>query len=86
MLVLVVPDDLVDTIGHKIEVMIGFSCREEEIGLSVLVLEDDLCSIFIWEDTEDRVIGFMLHDDVLILDVIVFESGGIIQVDEEHLR
>lgn len=66
--------------------MVGFSCWEEEIGLSILVLQDDLGSIFIREDTQDRVIGLVFHDDILILDVIVFQPGSVIQVDQEHLR
>jgi hypothetical protein len=85
MLVLVVPDNLVYAISDEIEVMVRFSCGEEEIGLPILVLQDDLGSIFIREDAEDRVIGFVLHDDVLILDVVVFQPGGIIQIDHEHL-
>lgn len=86
MLILIVPDDLVNAIGDEVEVMVGFSCREEEIGLSILVLQDDLSSIFIREDTENRVIGLVLHDHVLILNVVVFQPGGVIQVDQEHLR
>ena len=74
MKVLIVPDNLINPIGDKIQVMVGFSGREEQIDFSILVLENNLCSIFVREDSEDRVIGLVFHDQILILDVIVLQS------------
>lgn len=85
MKVLIVPDHLINPIGHKIQVMVGFSGGEEKIDFSILVLQDDLCSIFIGEYSEDRVVWLMLHDHIFILDVIIFQPRGVIQIYEEDL-
>lgn len=54
--------------------MVGLGSREEEVYLSVLMLEDYFCTVFVGEDSEDWIIGFMLHDNILIFNVIVFQS------------
>lgn len=82
--VLIVPDDLVHSVGHQIEVVVGLRGGEEEIGLSILVLQDDLGAVFVGEDAEDGVVGLVLHYHVFVFDVVVLESGGVVEVDEEH--
>lgn len=47
--ILIVPEHFIDSICHKFDMMVGFCCGEEEIDLSILMLEDEFCSIFIWK-------------------------------------
>lgn len=65
--------------------MVGFSGGEEKVDFSILVLQDDLCSIFVGEDSEDRVVWLMLHDHILVLDVIIFQPRGVIQINKKNL-
>lgn len=74
MKILIIPNNLINPICDQIQVMVGLSSGEEEIDLSILMLQDDLCSIFIGEDSENGVIWFVLHDHVFIFNVIVFQS------------
>ena len=82
--ILIVPNDSIDPIRYLLNMVIGLSCREKQVDLSILMLKDQFGSILVGKSPEDRVVRFMLHDYRLILDVIVLQSIGIIEVDEEH--
>lgn len=71
--VLIVPNDLVHPVGHQVEVVVGLRGGEEEIGLSVLVLKDDLGAVFVGEDAQDGIVGLVLHYHVFVLDVVVLQ-------------
>ena len=85
MQVLIIPDNLIDPVCYEIQVMVRLSGGEEEINLSILVLQDDLCSILVGEDSQDWVVGLMLHYHVLIFDVVILQPRGVIQINEEDL-
>jgi len=38
--ILIIPNNSIHSISHKMNIMIRFSCWEEKINLSILVLED----------------------------------------------
>lgn len=82
--VFVVPDYFVHPICNKFEVMIGLGGGEEEIYFSILMLEYEFCSVFVGKHSEYGVIGFMFHDNAFIFDVVVLESIGVIEIDEEY--
>ena len=63
--------------------MIGFCSREEKINLSILVLQNQFGSIFVWKYSEDRVIWFVLHDYIFILDVIILQSISVVQINKK---
>ena len=71
-LVLIIPEHPIYTIRKQLDMMISFCSREEEVGLPVLVLEDQLGSIFVWEHAENWIIWLMLHYDILIFDMVEF--------------
>lgn len=52
--------------------MVGLRSREEKVDLTILMLEDDLCAIFVRVHPEDWVIWFMLHHHIFIFDVVEF--------------
>lgn len=82
--VFVVPDYFVYSICNKFEVMIGLGGGEEEIDFSVLMLEYEFGSVFVGKHSEYRVVWFMFHDNAFIFDVVVLESIGVIEIDEEY--
>ena len=65
--------------------MVGLRSREEKVDLTILMLEDDLCAIFVRVHSEDWVIWFMLHHHIFIFDVVEFKLGGVVKHDQEGL-
>ena len=73
MWVFIVPKDLVDSFIHEVNVVVSLSIRVEQIYFTVLVLEDELCCRFVDEHSEDWIVWFMLHDDILVLQMVKFQ-------------
>lgn len=61
-LVFVVPDDLVKSIGDHFEGEVCFGGGVEEVDFPVLVLQDQFGAVFVGEEPEDGVVWFVLHD------------------------
>ena len=83
--ILVVPDDPIDSICDHLDVVVGFGCREEQIHFTVLMLEDQFGTIFIGKYTENGIVWFMLHHYRFVFDVVVLQSVGVVEVDQEDL-
>ena len=58
--------------------MVGLSGGEEKIDFSILVLQDHFSAVFVGEHAQDWVVGFVFHDDVLVLKMIIFNFGGVV--------
>lgn len=76
--ILIVPEYFINSICYQLEVMIRFSSGEEEVNLTILVLEDEFCSIFVRKNSENRVIWLVFHDHIFVFNVIIFQSVCVI--------
>ncbi len=65
--------------------MVALSGWEKQVYFSILMLQNDFGSVFVGEDPQYGIVWLVLHDDIFIFNVIIFESGSIVQVDEEDL-
>jgi hypothetical protein len=66
MRVFIVPKNLVDSFIHQFDVVVSLSVRVEKVYFPVLVLEDQFCGRFVYEHSQNWVVGLVLHDDVLV--------------------
>lgn len=83
-MILVVPDHPIESVGDHFQGEVGFCGGEEQVDFSILVLQDELGSVLVGEDPEDRVIRFVLHHYAFVFDVVVLQSVGVVEIDEEH--
>lgn len=85
MRVFIVPKNLVDSFIHQFDVVVSLSIRVEKVYFAVLVLEDQFCGRFVYEHSQNWVVGLVLHDDVLVLQVVKFQLGCVVQHYQKHL-
>ena len=83
--IFVVPDDPIDPVSHKFEVMVWLSRGEEKVDLSILMLQYQFSSVFVGEYPQNGIVRFMLHNNTFVLNVIVLQSVGIVEVYQKHL-
>lgn len=69
----VVPDDTVNSVVNKFDVVVGLGVGIEEVDFAVLVLEDQFGGGLVDEHSQDGVVWFVLHDDILVLEMVEFQ-------------
>ena len=84
--ILVIPKHFIYPVGYKFEVVVRLGSGEEKVDLSILVLENEFCAIFVAENSENRIIRFVLHDHVFILNVVILKPVSVVQVDQKYFR
>ena len=65
--------------------IVRLSCREEKIDLSILMLQYQFSSIFVGKHPQNRIVWFMFHNYTFVFNMVVFQSVGIIEVDQKYL-
>ncbi len=77
--VLIVPKNFVYSFIHEFNVVISLSVRVKEVDLSILVLENEFCGRLVYEHSEDRVVRLVLHDYILVLQMVEFQFWCIVK-------
>ena len=86
MWVLVIPNNLINSLIHQLYVVISLCVRVKQIYLPVLVLEYQFSGWFVYKHPQYRIVRFMLHDDIFILQMIKFKLWSVIKHDKEYFR
>lgn len=57
---------------------------KKKISLAILMLKDKLSTILIGKNPKYGIVRFMFHNNNFILNMIKFESGCVIKIDQEY--
>jgi hypothetical protein len=69
----IVPDDPINPVVNKFDVVVGLGVGIEEVDFAVLVLENQFGGGLVDEHSQDGVVWFVLHDDVLVFEMVKFQ-------------
>ncbi len=77
--VLIVPKNFVYSFIHEFNVVVSLSVRIKDVDLSILVLKNEFCGRLVYEHSENGVVRPVLHDDVLVLQMVEFQFWCIVK-------
>lgn len=82
---LVIPQDVVNPIDNQLDYTQTLSCWCHQVDLAILVLYYYFWASFVGENLDDVVVGLMLENEILVINVEKLETVSAVKQNEEVL-